>query len=224
MGQKVSPVGLRLGINKTWSSTWVADKKDISKNILEDNKIRKYLKKKYYTSGISKIDLARGGDNLTIDIYTGRPGVLIGQKGAGIEAMRKEIDAMTDAKNININIKEIKNVDLDAKLVGEGIALQLEKRAQFRRVMKQAVQRTMRAGAQGIKVIISGRLDGADIARSEKIIEGNLPLHTLRADIDYALAEAHTIFGVVGVKVWIYKGDIYGKTVANANTDAKGGN
>ena len=223
MGQKVSPVGLRIGINKGWSSSWVANKEDIAKNILEDNKIRKFLKKKYYACGISRIDIARSGETLTIDIYTGRPGVLIGQKGAGIEAMRKELDSMTNAKNVNINIKEIKNLDLDAKLVAEGIALQLEKRAQFRRVMKQAVQRTMRAGAQGIKVIVSGRLDGADIARSEKCIEGNLLLHTLRADIDYALAEAHTIFGVVGVKVWIYKGDIYGKAPVEKDTEVKGG-
>ena len=211
MGQKVSPVGLRIGINKTWSSTWVAGKKDISKNILEDNNIRKYLKKKYYSCGISKIDIARSGDTLTVDIHTGRPGVLIGQKGAGIEAMRKELDSMTEAKNVNINIKEVKNLDLDAKLVAEGIALQLEKRAQFRRVMKQTVQRTMRAGAQGIKVIVSGRLDGADIARSEGYTEGTVPLQTIRADVDYATAEADTTYGKIGVKVWIYKGEILNK-------------
>lgn len=223
MGQKVSPNGLRLGINKPWKSSWaVKDKKDIAKNILEDNNIRTFIKKNYFSCGISSINIERTSDSVTIEIATGRPGVIIGAKGAGIEKLKKELAEISSAKNTNINIKEVKNLDLDAQLVGEGIAAQLEKRAQFRRVMKQTAQRVMRAGADGVKIMVSGRLDGAEIARSEKIAEGSLPLHTLRANIDYALSEAHTIFGVIGVKVWIYKGDIIGKiNIAEHNKGGK---
>lgn len=222
MGQKVNPNGMRLGINQTWKSFWIADKNDVAKYIKEDNDIRKFIEKNYKNSAISSVEINRTSDSVTIDIYTGKPGILIGQKGAGVEAIRKELEKLSNAKKVIVNIKEIKNIDLDAQLVADSIAQQLEKRAQFRRVMKQAMQRTMRAGAVGIKTMVSGRLDGAEIARSEHYLEGSLPLHTLRADIDYALAEAHTTFGVIGVKVWIYKGDILGKV--SVATDEKGGN
>lgn len=211
MGQKVNPNGMRFGINKTWNSFWISNKKDIAKYIKEDDTIRKFLNNNYKSASISKIFIERNGDNCTITIETGKPGILIGQKGAGVEAMKKQLEKLSSAKRVNVNIKEIKNVDLDAKLVAESIALQLEKRAQFRRVMKAAMQKTMRSGALGIKTMVSGRLDGAEIARSEHYSEGSLPLQTLRADIDYAHVEAHTTFGVLGVKVWIYKGDIIGK-------------
>ena len=216
MGQKVNPNGMRIGINKTWNSFWITDKKEMAKFIKEDDTIRKYILKNYKSAGISSVKIERSGDSVTITIETGKPGILIGQKGAGVEALKKSLEKMSSAKRVNVNIKEVKNVDLDAKLVAESIALQLEKRAQFRRVMKAAMQRTMRAGAIVIKTMVSGRLDGAEIARSEHYHEGSLPLQTLRADIDYAHVEAHTTFGVIGVKVWIYKGDIIGK-VSMAN-------
>ena len=210
MGQKVNPNGMRIGINKTWNSFWIADKKDMAKFIKEDDTIRKYILKNYKSAGISNVKIERGGDSVTITIETGKPGVLIGQKGAGVEALRKSLEKMSSAKRVNVNIKEVKNVDLDAKLVAESIALQLEKRAQFRRVMKAAMQRTMRAGAVGIKTMVSGRLDGAEIARSEQYHEGSIPLQTLRADINYGFAEAHTTFGVIGIKVWVYNGEVLG--------------
>ena len=221
MGQKVNPNGMRIGINKTWNSFWFADKKDIAKNIKEDNVIRNYILKEYKSCAISNVMIERTNDSISVSISTGKPGVLIGQKGAGVEALKKTLEKMSSAKRVNVNIKEVKNVDLDAKLVAESIALQLEKRAQIRRVMKAAMQRTMRAGAIGIKTMVSGRLDGAEIARSEHYHEGSLPLQTLRADIDYAHVEAHTTFGVIGVKVWIYKGDIIGKV---SMADKKGEN
>ena len=221
MGQKVNPNGMRIGINKTWNSFWYADKKDIAKNIKEDNVIRNYILKEYKTCAISNVMIERTNDSINVSNSTGKPGVLIGQKGAGVEALKKHVEKLTSAKKVNVNIVEIKNVDLDAKLVAESIAAQLEKRAQFRRVMKAAMQRTMRAGAIGIKTMVSGRLDGAEIARSEHYHEGSLPLQTLRADIDYAHVEANTTFGVIGVKVWIYKGDIIGKV---SMADKKGEN
>lgn len=221
MGQKVSPNGLRLGINKTWNSFWISDKKDIAKLIKEDNDVRNFIRKNYKNCAISKVAIERSGDSVTINIETGKPGILIGQKGAGVETMRKNLEKLSASKRVIVNIKEEKNPDMNAQLVAENIAQQLEKRAQFRRVMKNAMQRTMRAGALGIKTMVSGRLDGAEIARSEHYHEGSLPLHTLRANIDYALAEAHTTFGVLGVKVWIYKGDILGKV---SMADDKGGN
>ena len=211
MGQKVNPNGMRLGINKTWNSFWYADKKDIAKNIKEDNVIRTYILKDYKACAISNVMIERTNDTVSVSIYTGKPGVLIGQKGAGVEALKKNIEKLSSAKKVNVNIVEVKNQDLDAKLVAESIAAQLEKRAQFRRVMKAAMQRVMRAGAVGVKTMVSGRLDGAEIARSEHYHEGSLPLHTIRANIDYACVEAHTTFGVLGVKVWIYKGEILGK-------------
>lgn len=211
MGQKVNPNGMRLGINKTWNSFWYAGKKDIAANIKEDNAIRNYILKEYKNCAVSNVLIERTNDSVTVSISTAKPGVLIGQKGAGVEALKKNVEKLSNAKKVNVNIVEIKNPDLDAKLVAESIAAQLEKRAQFRRTMKSAMQRVMRAGAVGVKTMVSGRLDGAEIARSEHYHEGLLPLHTIRANIDYACVEAHTTFGVLGVKVWINKGEILGK-------------
>ena len=224
MGQKVNPNGMRLGINKTWNSFWYADKKDIAKNIKEDNTIRNYILKEYKNCSISSVVIERTNDSATVSISTAKPGVLIGQKGAGVENLKKNVEKLSSAKKVNVNIVEIKNPDLDAKLVAESIANQLEKRAQFRRVMKSAMQRVMRAGAVGVKTMVSGRLDGAEIARSEHYHEGSLPLHTLRANIDYACVEAHTTFGVLGVKVWIYKGEILGKVSQSSVNHKKGEN
>ena len=224
MGQKVNPHGLRVGVNKEWSSSWIANKKDFSEYLIEDNKIRKFINKKHAGNGISKILIERTVNRLTVDIYTSKPGIVIGQKGAGVEELKNDIAKISDNKNISINIKEVKRPDLDSALVAESIALQLEKRVSFRRAMKQAMQRVMKAGAVGCKIMVSGRLDGAEIARSEHYHEGRLPLHTIRADIDYATHEAHTTFGVIGVKVWICKGEILNKKpVAVDNTSNVGG-
>ena len=224
MGQKVNPNGLRVGINKTWNSFWFADKKSIAKNIKEDNVIRNYILKDYKSCAISNVLIERTNDSVNVSIYTGKPGVIIGQKGAGVESLKKNVEKLTDAKKVNVNIVEVKNPDLDAKLVAESIAAQLEKRAQFRRVMKAAMQKVMRAGATGVKTMVSGRLDGAEIARSEHYHEGSLPLQTLRANIDYACVEAHTTFGVLGVKVWINKGEILGKVSQSTVNHKKGEN
>lgn len=224
MGQKVNPNGMRLGINKTWNSFWYADKKNFAKNIKEDNVIRTYILKEYKSCAISNVMIERTSDSVSVSIYTAKPGILIGQKGAGVEALKKTVEKMTDAKKVNVNIVEVKNIDLDAKLVAESIAAQLEKRAQFRRVMKSAMQRVMRAGAIGVKTMVSGRLDGAEIARSEHYHEGSLPLQTIRANVDYACVEAHTTFGVLGVKVWIYKGEILGKVSQSTVNHKKGEN
>ena len=220
MGQKVNPHGLRVGIIKDWDTQWYASKKDFSANLIEDYNIRKFLKKKYYQSGISKITIDRAANKLNVNIYTARPGVVIGKAGAGVEIIKKEVGAMCKDKNVNINIHEVKRPDIDAQLVAENIASQLEKRASFRRSMKQAMSKAMKGGAKGIKTMVSGRLDGAEIARSEHYHEGSIPLQTLRADIDYGFAEALTTFGIIGVKVWIYKGEIFTK----AEKKAEGGN
>lgn len=211
MGQKVNPHGLRVGVIKSWDTQWFAEKKNFSDNLVEDYNIRKFLKKTYYTSSISKINISRSADKVIIDIYTSKPGVLIGRAGAGVEQMKKEVEKLVKKANVSINIMEIKHPDTDAQLVAEGIAAQLEKRVSFRRAMKQAMQRTMKAGAKGVKTMVGGRLDGAEIARSESYHDGSIPLQTLRADIDYGFAEAHTTFGVIGVKVWVYKGEILAK-------------
>lgn len=226
MGQKVNPNSLRVGVNKTWNSFWFADKKNIAKNIKEDDTIRKYILKEYKNCALSNVLIERTENNVNISIYTAKPGVLIGQKGAGVEALKKNVEKLSDAKRVNINIVEVKNPDLDAKLVAESMAAQLEKRAQYRRVAKSAVQRVMRAGAVGVKVMISGRLDGREIAGSEHFHDGKLPLHTIRANIDYACVEAHTTFGVLGVKVWINKDEILGKVsqVSVQNNKKKGDN
>ena len=224
MGQKVNPNGMRVGINKTWNSFWYADKKNIAKNIKEDNVIRNYLLKEYKSCAISNVVIERTNDSINVSIYTGKPGVIIGQKGAGVESLKKNVEKLTEAKKVNVNIVEVKNPDLDAKLVAESIAAQLEKRAQSRRCMKSAIQRVMRAGAVGVKTMVSGRLEGAEIARSEHYHEGSIPLQTIRANIDYACVEAHTTFGVLGVKVWINKGEILGKVSQSTVNHKKGEN
>ena len=211
MGQKVNPNGLRIGIIKDWNSKWYADKKDIAKFIKEDEVVRTFIKKKYYQSAISSIKIERSEGKIVIFIYTGRPGTLIGKQGAGIEQMKAEVQKLVGDKFVVINIMEVKNPDMDAQLVAENIAAQLEKRIAFRRAMRSAMQRATRAGAKGIKTCVSGRLDGAEIARNVHYHEGSIPLHTLRADIDYGFAEARTTFGIIGVKVWVYKGEILGK-------------
>lgn len=206
MGQKVNPHGLRLGIIKTWDAKWYAGK-DYAKNLHEDLKIRKFLKDKLYASGISQIETERAANRIKVTIHTAKPGMVIGRGGSGIEELRKNLKALT-GKVIDVNIAEIKHAEMSATLVAENIASQLERRIAFRRAMKQSLGRTMRMGAKGIKITCGGRLGGAEIARSESTREGSIPLHTLRADIDYGTAEAHTTYGRVGVKVWIYKGEV----------------
>ena len=206
MGQKVNPHGLRVGIVKDWDSKWYAGK-EFAANIKEDFEIRKFLKQTLFVAGISRIEIERTNKKVKLNIFTARPGMVIGRGGAGIEDIRKALTKFTD-KQIDVNITEIKQVDLDSVLVAENIAGQLERRIGFRRAMKQAVTRTMRLGAKGIKIMVSGRLGGAEIARSESYREGSIPLHTLRADIDYGTAEARTTYGIIGIKVWIYKGEV----------------
>jgi len=211
VGQKVNPHGLRVGIIKDWDSRWYANKKDFSDLLIEDNKIREYLKKRLFNSGISKIEIERTANKVRIDIYTAKPGMVIGKGGSGIEAVRKEVEKLVENKSVSININEVKVPEIDAQLVAENIAAQLERRISFRRAMKQAMQRSMRSGAKGIKTMTSGRLGGTEIARSEWYREGTIPLHTLRADIDYGFWEANTTYGKIGVKVWIYKGEVLPK-------------
>lgn len=206
MGQKVNPHGLRVGIIKDWDSKWYADG-EFADFLVEDYNIREYLKKKLYSAGISKIEIERASDRVKVIIYTAKPGVVIGKGGAEIEVTKKELSKMT-GKKVLVDIKEIKRPDKDAQLVAENIAQQLENRVSFRRAMKSCMGRTMKAGAEGIKAAVSGRLGGADIARSEFYSEGTIPLQTLRADIDYGFAEADTTYGKLGVKVWIYKGEV----------------
>lgn len=215
MGQKVNPHGLRVGVVKPWQTQWYANKKDFSDKLVEDYKIRKFIKTKYYQSAISSINLSRKSEQVIIDILTSRPGVMIGKEGSGVEKLKKELRKISNAKNIIINIRDVKRPDTDAQLVSENIAAQLEKRASFRRCMKMAMQRSMKGGVKGIKVMVSGRLNGAEIARSEQYSEGSIPLQTIRANIDYGFAEADTTFGKLGVKVWIFKGEILGKPVLN---------
>ncbi len=220
MGQKVNPIGLRLKVNKTWDSQWYGNKKDIAKNILEDHKIREAIMKNYNQCSISKVLIERSQSRLTVTILTGRPGMLIGVKGAGVETIKKEIAKLSSSKNIIVNIREVKKPDLDAMIVADSVAKQLEKRVSWRRAMKQAIQKAQKAGAEGVKIMIGGRLDGAEIARSEFQQVGKLPLHTIRADIDYGVCTAKTTFGAIGVKVWIYKGEILGN-VQPSNVTAK---
>ena len=219
MGQKVNPHGARVGVILDWSTKWYAGKKDFSNNLIEDYNLRKMLKEKHYVAGISHIDIARSGSKIHVAIHTAKPGVVIGKGGAGVETLKKEIEAFT-GKQVALDILEIKHPDTDAQLVAENIAQQLEKRISFRRAMKQAIGRAMRPqggrgaqafAAKGIKVSVGGRLGGADIARSEGYHEGSIPLQTLRANIDYGFAEAKTTYGRIGVKVWIYKGQILPK-------------
>lgn len=207
MGQKVNPHGLRIGIIKDWDTKWYAGVKDFSGFLIEDFKIRKFLKKKLYVAGVGRIEIERAANKIKINIHTAKPGIIIGKQGAGIEALRKELEKLT-GKGVLLNITEIKTPEMNAQLVAENIAQQLEKRISFRRAMKQAMSRTMKFGAKGIKTAVSGRLGGAEIARREHYHEGTIPLQTLRADIDYGFAEADTTYGKIGVKVWIYKGEV----------------
>ena len=206
MGQKVNPHGLRVGIIKDWDTKWYAEK-DFADYLVEDVKITKFIKKKLYTEGVSKIAIERTAGRVKISVYTAKPGIVIGKNGQAIEELKAEIQKMTTQK-VSVNIEEIKRPETDAQLVAENIALQLENRVTFRRAMKQAMGRTMKFGAKGIKTAVSGRLGGADIARTETYHEGTIPLQTLRADIDYGFAEADTTYGKLGVKVWIYKGEV----------------
>lgn len=219
MGQKVNPHGLRVGVIKNWDTQWYADKKDFSKFLKEDYEIRKFLKKKYFVSAIAKITIERAANKVSISVHTAKPGVLIGKQGAEIEEMKKALAKIVKNKHIAINIIEVKKPDCNAQLVAESIAAQLEKRASFRRTMKQAISKAMRLGVKGVKVMVSGRLDGAEIARSEQYHEGSIPLQTLRADIEYGLAEALTTFGIIGIKVWIYKGEVLGGVVKTEGED-----
>ncbi len=208
MGQKVNPHGLRVGVIKGWSTQWYADKKEFSKFLKEDNEIRTFLKKKYYAAAISRIVIERAAQRISVTIYTARPGVLIGKAGSEIEVIKKDLAKLTKGKVVIINVSEVRKPDGDAQLVAESVAAQLEKRMSFRRAMKQAIGKSMRSGVKGVKMMVSGRLDGAEIARTEQYHEGSIPLQTLRADIDYGFAEAHTTFGCIGVKCWIYKGEV----------------
>jgi len=207
VGQKVHPYGLRVGVSQDWEAKWYANDKDFSNLLIEDIKIREYIKKALYSAGVPKIIIERASNRIKIDIYTAKPGMVIGKSGAGIDKLREELEKMTN-KTVILNIVEVKTPEVNAQLVAENIASQLEKRISFRRAMKQAITRAMKFGAKGIKVSCSGRLAGAEIARTERYHEGVVPLQTLRADIDYGFAEANTTYGKIGVKVWINKGEI----------------
>lgn len=209
MGQKVNPHGLRVGVIKDWDTKWYADKKDFSKFLVEDKAIRDFVKEECFKAGVSRIEIERKGEEkILVSIYTGKPGIIIGRQGAGIEDLKKKLSSRFN-RLFFININEIKSIDTEAQLVAENIAKQLEDRVSFRRAMKQAMNRSMKMGAKGIKTAVSGRLGGAEIARSEHYHEGTIPLQTLRADIDYGFAEAKTTYGRIGVKVWVYKGEIF---------------
>ncbi len=222
MGQKVNPHGLRVGVIKDWDSRWYADKKNFARYLVEDKKIRDFVFSETSRAGVSRIEIEREGDDKTVvTITTGKPGIIIGRQGAEIEKLKKKL-AKRFQSEFYINVKEVRNVDVEAQLVAEGIARQLEARTSFRRAMKQSIGRAMKNGAKGIKTMVSGRLGGAEIARSEQYHEGTIPLHTLRADIDYGFAEAHTAYGLIGVKVWIYKGEVL--PVKKTQAAQEGGN
>ena len=212
MGQKINPIGFRLGINRGWDSVWFAKKKDFGKYLIEDFKIRQYIKKNILNSGVSEIIIERSAKKIIVSIHTSRPGFVIGKKGADIEKIKKNIKKITDSE-ITLNIKEIKKPELNASLAADNIAQQLVKRIAYRRAMKRAMQSAMRLNAKGIKVMVSGRLAGNEIARTEWLREGSIPSHTLRANIDYGVAEALTTYGIIGIKVWIYKGELFEKDI-----------
>ncbi len=207
MGQKVHPIGFRLGVIRDWDSRWFASKREYSKNLHEDLRIRKYLKERLYHAGISRIEIERATKKIKIDIYAARPGIVIGRKGAEVEKIKKELASLTD-KQVILNIMEVPIPETDAQLVAENVAMQLERRVAFRRAMKRAVNTALKFGAQGVKISCAGRLGGAEMARREWYRQGRVPLHTLRADIDYGTTESHTKYGVIGVKVWIFKGEV----------------
>lgn len=212
MGQKVNPNGFRVGVIRDWNTRWYANKKDFANFLVEDKKIRDYLKNKYFEAGIAKIDIARAANKVTVSIHTARPGMLIGKGGVGVDAIKAELNALVN-RSVNINIIEVRNPDANAQLVAENIAAALEKRTSFRRAMKQSLGRAMKAGAKGIKIKCGGRLGGAEIARTEGYNEGSTPLQTIRADIEYGFTEAKTAYGRIGVKVWIYKGEVLSQTL-----------
>ena len=222
MGQKVNPHGARVGVIFDWSTRWYADKKSFADNLIEDHNIRKLLKERYYNTGVSRIDISRSAARMTIALYPGKPGIVNGRRGKGIEEL-KAYEEKELGHPVNINVIEVKNPDTDAQLVAENIAQQLEKRISFRRALKQSIQRTMRAGAKGMKAAVSGRLGGADIARTEHYHEGSIPLQTLRANIDYGFAEAKTTYGRLGVKVWIYKGQVLPQAKKRPGARVEGG-
>ena len=221
MGQKTHPTGFRIGIIEPWVSTWFAKRKQYAANIAEDAKIRRFVKKKLYTAGVSRINIQRKGESVNITVVTAKPGVVVGRGGQGIDDLRVAVQKLINNNNVSIDVVEVARIDVDAQLVAENIALQLEKRIAFRRAMKQAMQRTMRAGVQGIKVMVSGRLGGAEIARSEWAKEGRIPLQTLRADVQYGFAEADTVMGKIGVKVWVFKSDLMPGEKADQNIKTK---
>jgi small subunit ribosomal protein S3 len=208
MGQKIHPNGFRLGVIRDWDAKWFASRRHYAKNLVADQKIRIFLRKRLANAAVSKIELVRAGENLNVTIHTGRPGIVIGKKGEDIERLRRQVLVMNNQVPVQIAVEEIRKPELDALLVAENVCQQLEKRIMFRRAMKRAVQNSMRLGAKGVKIMIAGRLNGAEIARTEWYREGRVPLHTLRADVDYGFAEAQTTYGVIGVKVWIFKGEI----------------
>lgn len=208
MGQKVNPHGLRVGVIKDWNARWYADKKTFADNLVEDQEIRKFVKARLFNAGISSVEIERAAKRVKLNIHTAKPGVIIGRGGSGIEALKKEMQPLVKDKTLLLNIVEVRNTDQDAQLMAENIAAQLEKRISFRRAMKQTIQRAMRVGAKGVKTMCAGRLGGAEIARSETYHEGTIPLQTLRADIQYGFAEANTTYGKIGVKVWVYKGEV----------------
>jgi len=222
LGQKVNPIGLRLNITRTWDSIWYADK-DYSTFLIEDQKIRKYLKKRLYHAGLSKTKIERTGDKIKVKLFTARPGIVIGKKGAEIEMLKKDLENFVD-RPVSLDIQEVRRPEADAQLVAESIASQLERRVAFRRAMKKAVNSALRFGVQGIKISCAGRLGGAEMSRSEWVREGRVPLHTLRADIDYGFAEALTTYGIIGVKTWIFKGEVFGdkQEEQEASASAKG--
>jgi small subunit ribosomal protein S3 len=215
VGHKTHPIGFRLGVIRDWQSRWFAgDAKDYSTQVLEDDAIRKVIRAKYAEAGISRVEIERTAQDLTVNVHTARPGIVIGRGGQRVDELRKAVEEATGGKRVRLNVLEIRQPELDAYLVARNIADQLERRVMFRRATRMAAQRTMQAGAKGVKVLVGGRLGGAEIARSEKVLEGSVPLHTLRADIDYGLAEAHTTMGRIGVKVWINRGEIFAQREA----------
>jgi len=221
MGQKVHPHGFRVGVIKDWDAKWYADKKNFADNLIEDNKVRKFVKEKTAAAGVSRIQIERAAKRIKLNIHTAKPGMIIGRGGQGIDALKAQIQKMVGDKNVLINIVEVKAAEAEAQLMAENIAQQLEKRISFRRAMKQTIQRAMKTGVKGVKTTSSGRLGGAEIARSESYHEGTIPLQTLRADINYGFAEADTTYGKIGVKVWVYKGEVLPvKKVANSKEEA----
>jgi len=214
VGQKTHPRGFRLGISATWLSRWYGDKKNYARQVYEDVKIRNFLKKKLYSTGVSRIEIERAAGKVVINIHTSRPGLVIGKKGAGIDAMREEIRNKFTTSDPVVNIREVRKAEMDAQLVAENVASQLERRVAFRRAMKKAVQAALKLGAEGIKIQCAGRLGGAEIARREWYREGRVPLHTLRANIDYGFAQAHTTYGIIGIQTWVYKGEVFEQPTA----------